>query len=215
MIIYGVKGYQTDVDGIVYDNVFVLDDTGDFVLQTNLDMNGFDIKNYALDLPGYRIDGSTIKLQKDLDLNGYSLKNFQPRTIITGEWKSDENKIFSKTFVKFGNNIRVMVPFPCLLDGISALIIDKGASLTFERIGFAFRIPGTLLTNLPFKSIRNADGLKYQYVEPRTHEGKRQKLDAGQYFVVNLSHPSNPNINLSNTKHVLVSLILIDDFSFR
>ena len=215
LIIYGVKGYQTDVDGIVYDNVFVLDDTGDFVLQTNLDMNGFDIKNYALDLPGYRIDGSTIKLQKDLDLNGYSLKNFQPRTIITGEWKSDENKIFSKTFVKFGNNIRVMVPFPCLLDGISALIIDKGASLTFERIGFAFRIPGTLLTNLPFKSIRNADGLKYQYAEPRTHEGKRQKLDAGQYFVVNLSHPSNPNINLSNTKHVLVSLILIDDFSFR
>ena len=102
-----------------------------------------------------------------------------------------------------------------LTDGISALIIDKGASLTFERIGFAFRVIGSLLTNLPFKSIRNAVGLKYQYAAPRTHEGKREKLAAGQYFTVNLSHPNNPNINLSNTKTVLVSLILIDDFHFR
>ena len=51
LIIYGVKGYQTDVDGIVYDSVFLVDDAGDFTLQTNLDMNGFDIKNY--DPPGY------------------------------------------------------------------------------------------------------------------------------------------------------------------
>ena len=177
-------------------------------------MNGFDIKNYER---GYTIDNDTIKLQKKLDLNGYALKNFQSRIIITGEWKSDENKIGNKTFVKFGNNIRVMAPFPCLLDGISALIMElKGGSRTYERIGFAFRIPGTLLTNLPFKSIRNANGLKYQFAAPRTLlEGKRQRIDAGQYFAVNLSQPSHPELPLSNTKTVLVSLILIDDFSFR
>ena len=43
-------------------------------------------------LEAYTIDNDTIKLQKDLDLNGYALKNFQPKIIITGEWKSDENK---------------------------------------------------------------------------------------------------------------------------
>ena len=108
-----------------------------------------------------------------------------------------------------------MAPFPCLLDGVSVLIIDKGASRTFERIGIAFRIPGSFLTEQPFKSIRNANGLKYEYAEPRTHEGKREKLEAGDYFAVNLSQPSHPNLPLTNTKQVLVSLILIDDFSFR
>ena len=212
MIIYGIKGYQTDLEGTVYDQSFVIDN-GDFTLQTDLDMNGFDIKNYER---GYTIDNDTIKLQKKLDLNGYALKNFQSRIILTGEWKSDENKTGTSTFVKFGNNIRVMAPFPCLLDGISALITElKGASRTYERIGFVFRIPGTLLTEHPFKSIRNANGLKYQFAAPRTAEGKRQRLDAGQYFAVNLSQPSHPELPLSNTKTVLVSLILIDDFSFR
>ena len=212
LIIYGIKGFQEDVDGTVYDQAFVIDD-GEITLQTDLDLNGFSFKNYDR---GYTIDNDTIRLQKDLDLSGYTLKNFQPRIIITGEWKSDENKIGTKTFVKFGNNIRVMAPFPCLVDGVSALIIEqKGSSQNYERIGFAFRIPGTLLSENPFTSIRNARGLKYQFAAPRSPDGKIQRLDVGQYFAVNLSHPSNPNINLTNTKHVLVSLILIDDFSFR
>ena len=213
LIIYGVKGYQTDVDGIVYDNVFVLDSVGDFTLQTNLDMNGFDIKNY--DPLGYKIDNDTIKLEKDLDLNGYALKNFRPRIVITGEWKSDENKIGNKTFVKFGNDIRVMAPFPCLVEGVAALIIEnKGASRTYERIGFAFRILGSFLTHAPFKSVRNANGLKYQYAELHG-PGDGPKFDPGNYLALNLSHPDHPETNLSNTKHVLVSLILIDDYSFR
>ena len=212
LIIYGIKGFQEDVDGTVCDQAFVIDD-GEITLQTDLDLNGFSFKNYDR---GYTIDNDTIRLQKDLDLSGYTLKNFQPRIIITGEWKSDENQIGTKTFVKFGNNIRVMAPFPCLLEGISALIIEqKGASRGYEKIGFAFRIPGTLLTDHPFKSIRNAGGLKYQFAAPRTHEGKRQRLDAGKYFAVNLSQPSHPELPLTNTKQVLVSLILIDDFSFR
>ena len=44
LIIYGVKGYQSDIDGIIYDDVFFLDSDGDFTLQTNLDMNYFEIK---------------------------------------------------------------------------------------------------------------------------------------------------------------------------
>ena len=211
LIIYGVKGYQTDVDGTVYDQAFVIDD-GEITLQTDLDMNGFSLKNYDR---GYTIENDTIKLQKDLDLSGYSLKNFQPRIILTGEWKSDENVTGNRTFVKFGSNIRVMAPFPCLLDGISALIIEqKGASRTYERIGFNFTLPRGLGSDRPFTSVRNASGLKYQYAEPR-YGGGRKKIDPGDYFAVYLSQHDHLDRGLSNTKRVLVSLILIDDFSFK
>ena len=212
LIIYGVKGYQTDVDGTVYDQAFVIDD-GDFTLQTDLDLNGFSLKNYDR---GYTIDNDTIRLQKDLDLSGYAIKNLQPRIVITGEWIYNENKGGDRTFVKFGNNIRVMAPFPCLIEGVSALIIElKGASRTYERIGFGFRIPGSLLTNTPFTSVRNADGLQYQYAAPQGSNGARIRLDSGQYFALSLSQPSRAESQLVNTKRVLVSLILIDDFSFR
>ena len=212
LIIYGVKGYQTDVDGTVYDQAFVIDD-GDFTLQTDLDMNGFSLKNYDR---GYTIDNDTIRLQKDLDLSGYAIKNLQPRIVITGEWESDGNKGGGRNYVKFGNNLRVMAPFPCLIEGVSALIIElKGASRTYERIGFGFRIPGSLLSDVPFTSVRNADGLKYQYAAPQDSKGARIRLDSGQYFALSLSRPGHPESQLVNTKRVLVSLILIDDFSFR
>ena len=239
LIIYGVKGYQSDIDGIIYDDVFFLASDGDFTLQTNLDMNFFQIKNYdpgfATDndtiklekdldlngyslknfrLPGFATDSDTIKLQKDLDLNGYALKNFQPRIVIPGEWNYDENVGGDRTFVKFGNNIRVMAPFPCIIEGVAALIIElKGASRTYERIGFAFRLPGSLITDVPLKSTRNADGLKYQYVELGEDYG--YKLNPGNYFAVYLTNPDRPESPPVNIKHVLVSLILKDDFSFR
>ena len=66
LIIYGVKGYQPDVDGAVYDQSFFIDDGGDFTLQTNLDMNGFDIKNYDR---GYTIEDDEIDFEKNIDLN--------------------------------------------------------------------------------------------------------------------------------------------------
>ena len=213
LIIYGVKGYQSDIDGIIYDDVFFLASDGDFTLQTNLDMNFFQIKNYD---PGFATDSDTIKLEKDLDLNGNALKNFQPRIVITGEWNSDENVTGNRTFVKFGNDIRVMAPFPCLLDGISTLIIEqKGSSRTFERIGFNFTLPYSF-RSAPFTSIRNADGLKYQYAEPRWgNDDERKKIGPGDYFAVYLSQHDHSDRGLSNTKRVLVSLILIDDFSFK
>ena len=65
VIIYGIKGYQTDVDGTVYDQAFVLDD-GDFSLQTDLDMNNFEIKNYDR---GYRIENDEINFEKSIDMN--------------------------------------------------------------------------------------------------------------------------------------------------
>ena len=67
LIIYGVKGYQSDVDADVYDSVFAVDDVGDFSLKTNLDMNGFDIKNYDR---GYTIKDDEIDFEKNIDLNG-------------------------------------------------------------------------------------------------------------------------------------------------
>ena len=67
LIIYGVKGYQTDVNGTVYDQAFVLDD-GEITLQTNLDINYFKIKNY--DPPGYKIKNDEINFEKSIDMNG-------------------------------------------------------------------------------------------------------------------------------------------------
>ena len=66
LIIYGLKGYQADVSGSVYDRAFVVDD-GDFTLQTDLDMNGFEIKNY--DPPGYKIKNDEIDFEKSIDMN--------------------------------------------------------------------------------------------------------------------------------------------------
>ena len=65
LIIYGIKGYQTDVDGTVYDQAFVIDD-GDFTLQTDLDINGFSLKNYDR---GYSIKNDEINFEKSIDMN--------------------------------------------------------------------------------------------------------------------------------------------------
>ena len=66
LIIYGLKGYQADVSGSVYDRAFVVD-AGDFILQTDLDMNGFEIKSY--DPPGYKIKNDEIDFEKSIDMN--------------------------------------------------------------------------------------------------------------------------------------------------
>ena len=212
LIIYWLKGYQADVSGSVYDQAFVIDD-GDSTLQTDLDLNGFSLKNYDR---GYTIDNDTIRLQKDLDLSGYALKNFRPKIIIPGEWKSDENRIGSRTYAKFGNDWRVMAPFPCILDGVSILILDKGGSQNYEKIGFMFRksYDSYSLSHKVFKSIRNANGLEYQYVEPRLR-GRSIKLNLGEMISLNLVRVDDDFYRApNNTKHALVSLILIDDFSY-
>ena len=72
LIIYGLKGYQADVSGSVYDQAFVIDD-GDITLQTDLDLNGFSLKNYDR---GYTIVNDTIKLQKRFRSKRLCVKKF-------------------------------------------------------------------------------------------------------------------------------------------
>ena len=66
-----------------------------------------------------------------------------------------------------------MPPFPCLLGGISTLIIEKrGDSRAYEKIGFNFTFSYGLHGNAPFPSVRNTGGFKYQYAEP--FNGRKQ-----------------------------------------
>ena len=205
LIIYGIKGYQTDVEGTVYDQAFVIDD-GDITLQTDLDLNGFSFKNYDR---GYTIDNDTIRLQKDLDLSGYALKNIRPRIIIPGDWKSNINN----GAVKFGNLFEVMSPFPCILDGASVFIIDKGDSRNYEKIGFRFIINNVDIYT--FKSERNANGLRYQYAGPGFNYKPRPiRFDPGDTMTLYIVQFNNLNQKQTNMKHASVSLILIDDYSF-
>ena len=92
-----------------------------------------------------------------------------------------------------------MAPFPCLLDGVSVLILDKGNSRSYKRIGVTIKIPGSLFTDTPFKSTRNANGLQYQFATPRMNNGQRQRLDAGQIISVYLTQPDHPLIKLNLT----------------
>ena len=190
LIIYGVKGYQSDIDGIIYDDVFFLASDGDFTLQTNLDMNGFDIKNY--------------------DLSGFVLRNLRPKIIIPGEWKSEINN----GAVKFGNLFEAMSPFPCILDGASVFILDKGVSRNYEKIGFRFVI--NLSDIYTFKSERNANDLRYQYAGPGfNYRPKPVRLDAGDTISLYIVQFNNLNQKQTNMKHAIVSLILIDDYTYR
>ena len=208
LIIYGVKGYQSDIDGIIYDDVFFLDSSGDFTLQTNLDMNFFQIKNYDR---GYTIDNDIIRLQKDLDLNGYVFKDFRPKIIIPGVWdiKEQLNPPSDKKYVKFGNDFRVLVPFPCFLDGLA--ISNNDHEKPFEKIGV--KIPIDPISHVVFKSTRNIDGVNYQYVAPRLSGDRRIKLNEGDYlgmYFIGLGYnpfSSPPRI----AKYAVVSLVLIDD----
>ena len=212
LIIYGVKGYQSDIDGIIYDDVFFLDSSGDFTLQTNLDMNFFQIKNYDR---GYTIDNDTIRLQKDLDLNGYAFKDFRPKIIIPGAWdiKEQLNPPSDKKYVKFANDWRVLIPFPCFLDGLA--ISNNNHDRAFEKIGV--KIPIDPISHVVFKSTRNIDGVNYQYVAPRLSGDRRIKLNEGDYlgmYFIGLGNnpfSSPPRI----AKYAVVSLVLIDDSYYR
>ena len=212
LIIYGVKGYQSDIDGIIYDDVFFLDSSGDFTLQTNLDMNFFQIKNYDR---GYTIDNDTIRLQKDLDLNGYAFKDFRPKIIIPGAWdiKEQLNPPSDRKYVKFGNWWRLTVPFPCFLDGLA--ISNKYHENPFEKIGV--KIPIDSISHMVFESTRNIHGINYQYVAPRLSGDRRIKLNEGDYLGVYFialgsnTFSSPPRI----AKYAVVSLVLIDDSYYR
>ena len=212
LIIYGVKGYQSDIDGIIYDDVFFLHSDGDFTLQTNLDMNYFEIKNYDR---GYTIDNDTIRLQKDLDLNGYAFKDFRPKIIIPGTW--DKKEILKppsdRRYVKFGNDRGVIVPFPCILDGLA--ISSEYHDSPFEKIGVKFEISS--IAHKVFKSTRDIRGDQYQYVAPRLSGDRSIKLNEGDsisiYFVALGNNPFSAPPKIAT--YAFVSLVLIDDSYYR
>ena len=212
LIIYGIKGFQADVDGTVYDQSFVIDD-GDFTLQTNLDMNDFEIINYDR---GYTIVGDTIRLQKDLDLRGYALKNFKPRIIIPGDWKTGYGN-----YVKFGNNHYAMAPFSCTLYATAVVIVKRvNDSKNYDEIGLNFRIRPTNQFDLAlnytiFKETRSSDDLRFQYMVPVLPGSKFVKINAGEVITLRLVQANNRNFaTLTNTEEAIVNLILLDDYSF-
>ena len=180
LIIYGVKGYQTDVDGTVYDQAFVIDD-GDFTLQT------------------------------DLDLNGFSLKNYQPpkQIVIFGDYKKEyidsRGNLFNKNgVVKFGNSFYVMAPFTCIIKRASISIIDKGDEKNYENLTFKFWFGDG---SYNFLGISSGNNLQYQYMETDAH----LKLNAGESFklqFVTISKPSNI-VKFPRYAQALVSLIMI------
>ena len=143
LIIYGVKGYQTDVDGTVYDNVFVLDDVGDFVLQTNLDMNDFKIKNAVL--------GS------DLDINGYKLLNAPSQLarcfMVFGLYSSSKKSVvfFEKSYfdgVAFPFDVYVYAISCCLKTASSS---DRLSSI--PNIVFKLSTPTSTLSYLSTREL--------------------------------------------------------------
>ena len=110
VIVYGVKGFQTDVDGAVYDQSFT-------------------------------IDNGALTLQTDLDLNGFSLKNYNPRHLLvfSGDYLSVYASLNKFGIVKFNNGFFLFPPFACYLHRISLFIVDKGSEKSFELIDVRVR----------------------------------------------------------------------------
>ena len=210
LIIYGVKGYQTDVDGTVYDQAFVIDN-GDFTLQTDLDMNGFSLKNYDR---GYTIDNDTIRLQKDLDLRGFALKNFQPRIMIPGVMKVGSfSELSNPHFFTFGSDRRVMAPFPCFIGGPSILILESFDNpKAYAKLGFHFYVDNTPKVHV--LGHNTANSRSYQLADIFN---QKIKINPGSTVSVALNRAklssSDPG-GAADIKYALVSLILIDDYSF-
>ena len=177
LIIYGVKGYQTDVDGTVYDQAFVIDD-GEITLQTDLDMNGFKIKNY---LP-------------------------QRLIVINGDYKKDYEKLRKYGIVKFGNLFYTIPPFPCIIKRVTIFIATLGGENKYEQIDIRLRLARNTWI-FEGNNIFNND-FQYQYMEPVLNDGgKIQVPFSGDptIFIQVLKHNSSLSVKYGE---VVVSLIL-------
>ena len=183
LIIYGLKGCQADVSGSVYDQAFVIDD-GDITLQT------------------------------DLDLNGFSLKNYQPpkQIVIFGDYKKEyidsRGNLFNKNgVVKFGNSFYVMTPFASIIKRASISIIDKGDEKNYENLTFKFWFGDS---SYNFLGTSSGNNLQYQYVETDARP-PYLKLNAGESFKLQLVTIDKTRNIIKNPRYaqVLVSLIII------
>ena len=69
MVVYGVQGYHPNVPS-VFDQVYVVDN-GRVVMQTDLDLHGYRLKND--EQGGLSFDSGGVSLHDDLNTNGYSI----------------------------------------------------------------------------------------------------------------------------------------------
>ena len=120
LIVYGVQGYQTNVDGLVYDQPFLIDNNGDFIFQTDVDINKFLLKNGGL--------GS------DFDMNGFKFLNLPPQMancfMVFGLYSSSKRVVvfFEKSYFD-----GVSFPFDVYVYAISFYI--KNVNVTSTIVG--------------------------------------------------------------------------------
>ncbi|KAL9978013.1 hypothetical protein ACROYT_G015487 [Oculina patagonica] len=77
LIAYGVKGYQADVPSDVFEKPFIIS-SGDMVLETNIDMNGFELKNYFPKITNFVINGFYDGTDGTITLGGH----FHPSSVV-------------------------------------------------------------------------------------------------------------------------------------
>ena len=104
LIFYGVKGYQDDVDGNVYDQIFSTDG-GKLALQTDLDLNGHSLNGFTKYDNFSTNTNNHLTLQSDLHLNGHSIIGLasppKRQHIITGIF----NKSLNRDYVLFNGSL--------------------------------------------------------------------------------------------------------------
>ena len=183
LIIYGLNGYQADVSGSVYDQAFVIDD-GDITLQTDLDLNGFSLKNYQ---PPKQ----------------------QPQMVITGKWKPPTGRALT-VHVKFGDD-DLMAPFPCIVKGVSAYLLNKtGPSYNkIDIIIYSSNGGSSYSQIVVLKTTSNAQNFQYQYLEP----SKSIKISAGHLIRLFPIKTDTKYFIQSDigVKQIVVNLILLSD----
>ena len=184
LIVYGVKGYQTDINGSIYDDAFFLSSSGDLTFQTNLDLNFFQIKNYFPPEPPTQM-------------------------VITGKWKPSTGG-GSAVHVKFGAD-ELMAPFPCIVKGVSAYLLNKtGPSFNEIEILVDSSIDGRVYSqNGVLKRTRAAQNLQYQYLESNISV----KIPVGRFirlFPIKAGAKSFTQIDLG-VNQIVVNLILLGD----
>ena len=177
LTVYGIKGFQTNIEGAVYDQSFYIDG-GDFTLQTNLDMNGFEIKNYQS----------------------------QRLIVISGDYKKEYVQLKKFGIVKFGNVFYTMAPLPCIIKRVTIFIASLGDENKYEKIDLRLRLETTTWT-FAGKNITN-NNFQYQYMEPVLNDGEKIQVPRGSnpsIFMQLLKHNSPLSVKYAE---VLVSLIL-------
>jgi len=76
LIAYGVKGSQSNVDSDVHDTVYVVEN-GKMSLQTNLDINGYEIKNAKLGDDLNLNNKNIINIGGNLNMNNHLINTFK------------------------------------------------------------------------------------------------------------------------------------------